>query len=259
MFYRLTYFLYFLFRADFMQLMLLCTLLFLLPLNKKRRWALRFLLVALPALALSVAAEALGWTFWISLLYYPAPLAVSAFIFLLCSEGTVPDSVYGMGCAYTVQYIAILPGHCPVGRTAPLRCDIPPNGRELAHAGTCGGGVLGCTQALLDGAKAYSDTAIVVVSRITGESNDAPTTQFKQVTKGGDIVEDTNRTYLDLSIEEEELLAYVGENYDKAIVLVNFTNTMALGPIETIPGIDAALLVGGTGDMAAAAIHEVLL
>lgn len=110
MIYRLTYFLYFLFRADFMQLMLLCTLLFLLPLNKKRRWALRFLLVALPALALSVtltmAAVAFGWTLWISLLYYPAPLAASAFIFLLCSEGTVPDAVYGMGCAYAVQHIA---------------------------------------------------------------------------------------------------------------------------------------------------------
>lgn len=114
------------------------------------------------------------------------------------------------------------------------------------------------TQSLLDGAKAYSDTAIVVVSRITGESNDAPTTQFKQVTKGGDIIEDTGRTYLDLSTEEEELLAYVGENYDKVIVLVNSTNAMALGPIETIPGIDAALLVGGTGDKAAAAIPEVL-
>lgn len=114
------------------------------------------------------------------------------------------------------------------------------------------------TQALLDGAKAYSDTAIVVVSRITGESNDAPTTQFKQVTKGGDIIEDTSRTYLDLSTEEEQLLTYVGENYDRVVVLVNSTNAMALGPIETIPGIDAALVVGGTGDKAAAAIPEVL-
>ncbi len=113
------------------------------------------------------------------------------------------------------------------------------------------------TQALLDGAKEYSDTAIVVLGRFTGESNDAPTVQYKQTTKGGDIIEDASRTYLDLSAEEE-LLAYVGENFANVIVLVNTTNTMALGPIETIPGVDAALLVGGTGDKAAKAIPEVL-
>ena len=114
------------------------------------------------------------------------------------------------------------------------------------------------SQALLDGAKSYSDTALVVLGRFTGESNDCPTVQYKQTTKGGDIIEDASRTYLDLSTEEEELLAYVGENFENVIVLVNTTNTMALGPIETIPGIDAALLVGGTGDKAAAAIPEVL-
>ncbi|MCM1440536.1 MAG: glycoside hydrolase family 3 C-terminal domain-containing protein [Roseburia sp.] len=114
------------------------------------------------------------------------------------------------------------------------------------------------TQALLDGAKEFSDTAIVVLSRITGESNDAPTVQYKQTTKGGEIVEDASRTYLDLSTEEEELLAYVGANYESVIVLLNTTNAMALGPIETIPGVDAALLVGGTGDNAAKAIPEVL-
>lgn len=113
------------------------------------------------------------------------------------------------------------------------------------------------TQALLDGAKTYSDTALVVLGRFTGESNDCPTVQYKQTTRSGDIIEDTSRTYLNLSSEEEELLAYVGENFENVIVLVNTTNTIALGPIETIPGIDAALLVGGTGNKAAAAIPEV--
>lgn len=62
------------------------------------------------------------------------------------------------------------------------------------------------TEAMLAEAKEYSDTAIMVLGRFTGESNDAPTVQYKQTTKGGDIIEDASRTYLDMSIEEEELL-----------------------------------------------------
>lgn len=80
------------------------------------------------------------------------------------------------------------------------------------------------TQTLLDHADAFSETALVVLGRIAGESNDCPTEQYKQVQKGGEIVVDDTRTYLDLSID----------------------------------GIDAALLVGGTGEKAAAAIPEVL-
>lgn len=114
------------------------------------------------------------------------------------------------------------------------------------------------TETLLENAKNYSDTAIVVLGRFTGESNDCPTVQYKQTTKDGEIVADESRTYLDLSTEEEELLAYVGENYENVIVLVNSTNPLALGAIETTEGVDAALVVGGTGEDAAAAIPEVL-
>lgn len=114
------------------------------------------------------------------------------------------------------------------------------------------------TEAMLAEDKEYSDTAIMVLGRFTGESNDAPTVQYKQTTKGGDIIEDASRTYLDMSTEEEELLTYLGENYENVIVLVNSTNAMALGALETIPGVDAALMVGGTGDNGAKAIPEIL-
>ncbi len=111
---------------------------------------------------------------------------------------------------------------------------------------------------LLAEAKAYSDTAIVVIGRFAGESNDCPKTQYKQVEKGGAIVADPTRTYLNLSTEEEALLAYVGQNYQKVIVLVNAPNTMALGAIETTPGVDACLLVGCTGEAAASALPDIL-
>lgn len=120
------------------------------------------------------------------------------------------------------------------------------------------------TEEMLEHAKNYSDTAIVVLSRYCGESNDCPKTQYK-VTKTlegaydeSGVIVDAGRTYLDISTEEEELLAYCGENFENVIVLINATNAMTLGFLETTPGIDACLLAGTTGGEAAAAIPKVL-
>lgn len=115
------------------------------------------------------------------------------------------------------------------------------------------------TESMLENAKEYSDTAIVVIGRLAGgESNDVPKQQYKRTEKDGDIIEDDTRTTLDLSTEEEELLTYCGENYENVIVIVNTTNTMALGQIETIQGVDACLLVGLTGSDAASVLPSVL-
>lgn len=106
---------------------------------------------------------------------------------------------------------------------------------------------------LLSAAKEYSDTAIVAIGRVNGESNDAPKAQYKY---GADT--DATRDYLEISAEEEALLTYVGANYDKVIVLVNSTNAMELGRLEDIAGIDAVLVVGATGTYGANAIPDVL-
>lgn len=114
------------------------------------------------------------------------------------------------------------------------------------------------TQELLQNAKDFSDTALVVISRISGESIDCPRMQYRVTKSSGDVITDGTRGYLQLSLEEERLLTYVGANYDKVIVLVNSTNTMELGELESIPGIDAALLVGATGTSGTKAIPAVL-
>ena len=49
---------------------------------------------------------------------------------------------------------------------------------------------------------------------------------------------------LELTTEEENLLTYVGANYKNVVVLVNSTNVMELGQLETIPGVDACLIAG---------------
>ena len=114
------------------------------------------------------------------------------------------------------------------------------------------------TQSMLDNAKNFSDTAIVVIGRLVGESNDATKQQYKRTEKGGDIVVDDTRTMLELTTEEENLLTYVGANYAHVVVLINSTNVMELGQIETIPGVDACLIAGLSGSEGATAIPAVL-
>lgn len=114
------------------------------------------------------------------------------------------------------------------------------------------------TQTILDNAKNYSDTAIVVFGCLAGESNDATKQQYKRTEKDGEIVEDDTRTMLELSTEEENLLTYVGANYKNVIVLINSTNIMELGQVETIPGVDACLMVGTTGSDGASVLPAVL-
>lgn len=111
---------------------------------------------------------------------------------------------------------------------------------------------------LLSNAEEYSDTAIVVVGRTAGESIDCPGKQYKICARGGDVTMDATHGYLELSSEEIALLRYVGSHYEHTIVVVNSTNTMELGELETIPGIDAALLAGPTGEVGADAVVAAL-
>ena len=104
----------------------------------------------------------------------------------------------------------------------------------------------------------FCETAIVVLGRVAGESNDCPTVQYKRTTKGGSIKTDNERTYLDISTEEEDLLKYVGENFKTVIVIINSTNTMNLNFMDSIDGLDACLIAGGTGNNAVTGLVNVL-
>lgn len=107
---------------------------------------------------------------------------------------------------------------------------------------------------LLTAAEKCSDTAIVVIGRVSGESIDCPSAQYKVSGRDGEVDVDVTRGYLELSREEEDLLRYVSATYERVVVLINSTNTMELGELETIPGIDAALIVGTTGEVGARAV-----
>ena len=119
------------------------------------------------------------------------------------------------------------------------------------------------TQELLQQAKDYSDTAVVVISRWGRENGKVTDDKGKlqgeiplvQVKSG--MPTDYSRTYLQISTEEEIMLKAVKENFDKVIVLVNTTNTMELGFLDD-EGIDAALFVGMPGMNGTRAIPQLL-
>ena len=119
------------------------------------------------------------------------------------------------------------------------------------------------TEELLRQARDFSDTAVVVLSRYGKENGyvkvdgvvhrQIPFLQLKS--KGLPV--DRERTYLQISTEEELMLQKVKENFAKVIVLINTCNDMELGFLEDA-GIDAALFIGTPGQGGAAAIPQLL-
>ena len=105
---------------------------------------------------------------------------------------------------------------------------------------------------MIANAKAYSDVAVFVVSRLGGEGADLPmdmdpnaTTHIvssgkdiEQVVKGGDA----GKHYLELQSVEQQVLDMLKENFGTVVVLVNSTNAMELGFLED-EGVDAAELL----------------
>lgn len=94
----------------------------------------------------------------------------------------------------------------------------------------------------------HSDVALVVIGRTGSESKDLQLKQVKQnqVNKSRTNTTVTDRHYLELSTEEEEMIQVAKETCDKVIIILNTANTMETGFIDD-PDIDGALLVGLTG------------
>ncbi|MCR5491793.1 MAG: glycoside hydrolase family 3 C-terminal domain-containing protein [Bacilli bacterium] len=107
---------------------------------------------------------------------------------------------------------------------------------------------------LIEGAKSFSDTAFVVISRVGGEGQDIPRIQKKYDENQPD---DLTRSYLELSTEEEDLLDVVTANFDNVVVIVNACNAMDLSFLDGA-GIDAAISVSGGGQSGSVAITKIL-
>ncbi len=106
--------------------------------------------------------------------------------------------------------------------------------------------------------QSYNDAAIVVISRIGGESFDLPRTQN---TKAGGI---EGNHYLQLDKNEYDMLDMVTSRFDKVIVVLNTLTSFQCDFIKeynnrpSAPRIDALVWIGGPGSTGAAAIGKLL-
>ncbi|MCC8099666.1 MAG: glycoside hydrolase family 3 C-terminal domain-containing protein [Clostridiales bacterium] len=123
---------------------------------------------------------------------------------------------------------------------------------------------------LIANAQAFSDTAIIVITRVGGEGADLPTDMTAVVNgtynsaasyndtlnEGSDW--DEGDTYLDLTNQEEEMIALVCENFDNVIVVYNGANTMELGWVEDYEQIQGVIWCPGTGQTGFNALGDIL-
>ncbi len=139
------------------------------------------------------------------------------------------------------------------------------------------------TDTIMDEAKSFSDTAVIVIGRSGGENADLPT-DMNAVIKGTyNIAEqvasipknftymnssytnngsyddfEEGESYLELSRTEEDLVDKVCSEFDKVVVVINANNPMELSWVDEYDQIGAVILAPGTGITGFAALGEVI-
>lgn len=106
------------------------------------------------------------------------------------------------------------------------------------------------SDSMIENAKDFSDTAMVVLTRVGGEHIDLPTDVSKvNYTDNSEDYQDfpEGSHYLELSQSERNMLDMVCENFDNVIVVYNGANTMELGFVNEYEQIKATLWCPGTG------------
>ena len=111
------------------------------------------------------------------------------------------------------------------------------------------------TDALMAEAKAFSDTAIVVIGRLMGEGNDYSKTQYFSNQAGGG--QDDTRKLQSLSAREEYMIDLVCENFENVILVINCANPLELG-IADNDAIDSVLYMGYPGTRGTIGIGKIL-
>lgn len=139
------------------------------------------------------------------------------------------------------------------------------------------------TDTIMDEAKSFSDTAVLVIGRSGGENADLPT-DMNAVIKGTyNLAEqvaslpgnftymnssytnngsyddfEEGESYLELSRTEEDLVDKVCSEFDKVVVVINANNPMELSWVDEHEQIGAVILAPGTGITGFTALGEIL-
>ena len=119
------------------------------------------------------------------------------------------------------------------------------------------------TSKLMDDAKQFSDTAVVVIGRVGGEGADLPKDM-----KAKDITYHDNdkanpdfkqgQSFLELSKPENDMIAKVTSSFDKVVLVYNGANTFNLNFVGQYPQIKSVLWCPPPGQAGFTALGEVL-
>lgn len=117
------------------------------------------------------------------------------------------------------------------------------------------------TDEMMNNAKEFSDTAMVVITRVGGEGADIPT-DVSQVTYTDNSTEykdfEPGEHYLQLDKTEKDMLDLVCNNFENVIVVYNGANAMELGFVNEYSQIKAAIWCPGTGQSGFEALGEIV-
>lgn len=115
---------------------------------------------------------------------------------------------------------------------------------------------------LIEGAKDYSDIAVVVISRKAGEGhNDIPMDVSKAAYDNNSTEYDdfpAGEHYLQLSQTEKDMVNLVCSNFDDVVVIYNGANQFELGFAEEYPQIKSVVWCPGPGNVGFHALGKVL-
>lgn len=114
---------------------------------------------------------------------------------------------------------------------------------------------------LMNNAKEFSDTAMIVFSRPGGEHIDLPENMegMNYTNNSEDYADFPEGThYLELSQSERNLVDLVCENFENVIVVYNGANTLEMGFANEYPQIKSALWVPGTGQNGFNSLGDIL-
>lgn len=128
---------------------------------------------------------------------------------------------------------------------------------------------------LINNAKDFSDTAMIVISRSGGEGADLPEdmtavvdgsyndgTTYRNATYDDTLNDgndwDEGDHYLQLDNREEDLVNLVCENFDNVIVVYNGANAFELGFVDEHPQIKGVLWSAGQGHVGMEALGEIV-
>ena len=139
------------------------------------------------------------------------------------------------------------------------------------------------TDDIMNEAKDFSDTAVLVIGRPGGEGADLPTNMNAVIkgtynqglatsnapanwrymnasyTNNGDYDDfEEGESYLELSVTEEQLVDKVCSEFDNVIVVVNANNAMELGWVDEYEQIKSVILAPGAGETGFEALGEIL-